>query len=222
MYPNAQDVLPFPPRPSLDQYKKRAKELVKAAHAGGPPAVRDWTATWIEDLVALHGAAAGAWDRRAIDRQIQQVEQFARARMFGTDADGMDEGRPTLAQAHFVIARAHGFASWPAFAAHLKALARAASPCRPSKQPGTRSSGDGPRSSGSCAASDLVRARPRAAQSHAPALRLRERRENYGRRALRTPPRSRGCCSRRRRRRSRGGCLRRRMPTLGLGDQHAS
>lgn len=27
MYPNPQDVLPLPPRPDLDQYRKRAKEL---------------------------------------------------------------------------------------------------------------------------------------------------------------------------------------------------
>lgn len=35
---------------------------------------------------------------------------------------------PTLAKAQFVIARAHGFASWPTFAAHLESLARASSP----------------------------------------------------------------------------------------------
>ena len=29
MYPNPQDVLPLPPRPSVEQYKKLAKDLVK-------------------------------------------------------------------------------------------------------------------------------------------------------------------------------------------------
>ena len=30
MYPNPQDALPLPPRPNLEQYKKLAKDLVKA------------------------------------------------------------------------------------------------------------------------------------------------------------------------------------------------
>ena len=34
MYPNPANVLPFPPHPSLEQYKKRAKELVKACKSG--------------------------------------------------------------------------------------------------------------------------------------------------------------------------------------------
>ena len=29
MYPNPQDALPLPPRPSVEQYRKRAKDLVK-------------------------------------------------------------------------------------------------------------------------------------------------------------------------------------------------
>ena len=33
MYPNPQDVLPLPPRPDLEQYKKQAKDLVEACRA---------------------------------------------------------------------------------------------------------------------------------------------------------------------------------------------
>ena len=46
MYPNPQDVLPLPPRPSLEQYKKQAKELVRACKASAPDAIREWAARW--------------------------------------------------------------------------------------------------------------------------------------------------------------------------------
>lgn len=44
MFPNPQDALPLPPRPNLEQYKKQAKDLIKAcrgekgARAGLKPA----------------------------------------------------------------------------------------------------------------------------------------------------------------------------------------
>jgi hypothetical protein len=101
MYPNPQDVLPLPPRPSLEQYKKRAKELVKACRSGDADAIGAWALRWID---AEHST---------------KVEQFARERLRGTCA---------LADAQFVIARAYGFASWPKFVTHLELLARAASP----------------------------------------------------------------------------------------------
>jgi ankyrin repeat protein len=121
MYPNPQDVLPLPPSPNLAQYRKRAKELLKAAQSGDPSALRIWTSRWVENLVALYGDGAAGPDRRGIDRYISEIETFARGRMEGAAG-------PTLAQAQFVIARAHGFASWPAFARHLESLALPASP----------------------------------------------------------------------------------------------
>jgi hypothetical protein len=48
MYPNPANVLPFPPRPNLEQYKKRAKELVKACTSGEHDTIRAWAADWIE------------------------------------------------------------------------------------------------------------------------------------------------------------------------------
>lgn len=125
MYPNAQDVLPLPPRPSLDQYKKRAKDLLKAAQVG-ESAIHEWTVKWIEDLVALQLDMVQSWNRRAIDHYVRQIESFAKARLLGDDDSG--PVRPALTSAQFVIARAHGFASWPKFAAHLESLARASSP----------------------------------------------------------------------------------------------
>jgi hypothetical protein len=124
MYPNPQDVLPLPARPSLEQYKKRAKDLVKACKAGDPNAIRVWAAAWIDALVAAQKEAHGSKHADAIAHQVEQVEQFARAKMTG------DRAQPTcvLADAQFVIARAHGFKSWPRFSEHLESLARAASP----------------------------------------------------------------------------------------------
>ena len=57
MYPNPQDVLPLPPRPDLDQYRKRAKELVAAARAG-EAALLSWATQWIAALARLQPAAS--------------------------------------------------------------------------------------------------------------------------------------------------------------------
>ena len=46
MYPNPQDAVPLPPHPDLEQYRKRAKELLKAAKAG-PDAIRAWAVAWV-------------------------------------------------------------------------------------------------------------------------------------------------------------------------------
>lgn len=111
MYPNPQDAVPLPPRPDIEQCRKRAKELVKACRAGGD-AVRAWATEWVTHLLALHPdlppfALADA------ERRIGQVTDFARERLGAECA---------LAQAQFVIARAHGFASWTKLLHHLEGL----------------------------------------------------------------------------------------------------
>lgn len=115
MYPNPQDVLPLPPRPSLEQYRKRAKDLLKAHQSGDSGALRAWATHWIETLAGLHG-----WheSRGSIARYAVQLEQFARATL---------SRGARLSSAQFVIARAHGFESWPRLASHLEALATASS-----------------------------------------------------------------------------------------------
>jgi ankyrin repeat protein len=100
MYPNPQDVLPLPARPNLEQYKKLAKDLVKACRSGVPEAIREWADRWPE--------------------QAGQIDAFARQTLASRDC--------ALTGAQFVIARAHGFESWPKFAAHLDGLVHAASP----------------------------------------------------------------------------------------------
>ncbi len=114
MFPNPQDALPLPPRPDLEQYRKRAKDLVKACKSDDKNALDDWAEKWLGSLAQLQEPSIGSW----IGRRIDDVAGFAQKQM----AD-----KCTLADAQFVIARSHGFQSWPRFAKHLEASARKSS-----------------------------------------------------------------------------------------------
>ena len=111
MFPNPQDALPLPSRPSLEQYRKLAKELVKACQSQ-PPTIGAWADRLMASL--LRDA-----ERRHIDRAATQVEEFAARTLTRNDRNCV------LADAQFVLARSHGFTSWPAFVAHLNALPHA-------------------------------------------------------------------------------------------------
>jgi len=90
------DAKELPPHPNLEQYKKQAKDLVKARKSGDPEALR-------------------------------RIKQY-HARL-GKLADGeLQNAMLALADAQYVIARAHGFESWPKFAKRLEALSRESSP----------------------------------------------------------------------------------------------
>src|SRR5438552_81179 len=102
MYPNPQEALPLPSRPNLEQYKKRAKDLVKACRSGEPDAIRAWATGWKE-----------------IEREAEQIAAFAQSRLTREGSEC------ALSDAQFVIARVFGFASWPTFAAHVESLERA-------------------------------------------------------------------------------------------------
>ena len=119
MFPNPHDALPLPPRPHLEHYKKRAKDLVKACHSSNPAAIRDWAARWIDSLVRLADLTITPQLPVRIDHWTDQLETFAR--------DKLSEAC-TLAAAQFIIARSHGFESWPQLAKHLAAITRANSP----------------------------------------------------------------------------------------------
>lgn len=80
----------LPARPNLEQYKKQAKELVKAWKAG---------------------------DAATLARFREHHPRLS----VSSDAD-LQRARFTLADAQFIIAREHGFDSWPKFAAHIESM----------------------------------------------------------------------------------------------------
>src|SRR3954470_9434362 len=84
----------LPAHPSLEQYKKQAKELLKSANSGNRDALQ----------------------------QILQLIKKDHPR-FGRLADLESQGaKLVLADAQLVIAREHGFESWPRFAKHIETL----------------------------------------------------------------------------------------------------
>src|SRR5258708_6734784 len=119
------DALPLPPRPHLDQYRKLARDLQRACRSTDSGAVRAWAERWVEKLRRLQGAAAASDVRwREIDREGDRIERRWQTFM-KRDAR---RARCLLVDAQFFVAREHGFASWPTFAAHIETLTRPDSP----------------------------------------------------------------------------------------------
>lgn len=118
------DVLPLPPRPNLERYKKLAKDFQRACRSDDPGAVRAWAAEWSETLARLHGRELTPETRREIAGNVERVE-----RVWRNVRDAKDEtARCSLTSAQFFLARCHGFASWPRFVEHLEALSGANTP----------------------------------------------------------------------------------------------
>lgn len=124
MFPEPHSALPLPPRPSTERYKKIAKDLVRACRSGEPKAIRAWAEGWVRSLVELSQLSIPAHLPVSIDAWIDGVDAFAR-RKLRNDTTGGRTCR--LADAQFVIARSHGFESWPKFAKHLDALVHGSS-----------------------------------------------------------------------------------------------
>src|SRR5215831_18068386 len=118
------DALPLPPRPNIEQYKKLARDFQHACKSAEPAAVRAWAARWAEALARLQGRAVTPEVQREIGSDVERVERQWR----DIQKSKEQASHCTLAGAQFFIARCHGFASWPKFAKHLDALARANSP----------------------------------------------------------------------------------------------
>lgn len=114
MFPNPQDALPLPAKPNLERYKKLAKELVKACKSNDNERIGVWAEKWVTSVVKLSGLVITKHLPVSVDHWINQVEEFAR-RELATSC------RITNAQS--VIARSHGFPSWPKFAKHIDGLA---------------------------------------------------------------------------------------------------
>jgi ankyrin repeat protein len=122
MFPNPQDALPLPQHPDLEQYKKLAKDLVQACRSSEPDAINSWASAWVQRVVKLAGIELTANMPVRVDRWTEQVADFACHKL--SDAHG---GRCSLSEAQFVIARSHGFESWPKFVHDLEQLAQSKS-----------------------------------------------------------------------------------------------
>jgi ankyrin repeat protein len=116
MFPNPQAALPLPLRPDLESYQKLAKELVKACKSEDKNAIGDWAKKWVTMLGKKSDVKFTRQLPVAVHRWIREVEEFARRTL-------SQSGACRLTDAHSVIARSHGFASWSKFSKHLKGLA---------------------------------------------------------------------------------------------------
>src|SRR5438270_10997454 len=121
MFPNPQDALPLPARPNFDQYKKRAKDLVNAANSPDPAALNQFVRTWLDSLLHLTSLTVTPQLPVSVDRWTDELSSFLRTEQ--------QSAQPfTLARAQFILARIHGFESWPKFARHVQDLSRLNSP----------------------------------------------------------------------------------------------
>jgi hypothetical protein len=113
------DALSLPPHPNLEQYRILAKELQRACKSGTEEAIRQWAERWAGRVAGLQGRPAAEFRTHAqrVERQWRKMRE----------SNGSMAGC-SLAGAQFFVAHCHGFASWPKFAKHLEALARAGSP----------------------------------------------------------------------------------------------
>ncbi len=120
------DVRPLPPRPSLEQYKKQAKNLLKACLSTEPGVMHEWVAHWVGTYAdgdakvqaRLRGVALTRQLRDAAERQeIARIQsRIAESKLVKPDT--------RLADAQLFIARLHGFDSWPRFARQVEGLQR--------------------------------------------------------------------------------------------------
>lgn len=106
------DILPLPPQPNFDQYKKRAKGLVAAAHSDDPGELRRWADAWIASLVALLDSPPSDFVRHSMERALTHIVDRADEKRRAGD-------RVAVSDAQFLIAEAHGFENWAAFARHV-------------------------------------------------------------------------------------------------------
>jgi ankyrin repeat protein len=150
MFPNPQDALPLPARPNLEQYKKLAKNLLKACKSqpSNPNSIDDWAERWIDRLVEASAIKVQRFMPVRVNHWAEGVADFVKRQMISpTTAAGADPAKArattatraaktakhsvrkafNLTDAQFVIARSHGFRSWPQLVHHIQSLARAGS-----------------------------------------------------------------------------------------------
>lgn len=121
MFPNPQAALPLPTHPNLEQYKKLAKELIKICESGKPDGLREWATDWVHKLVRLSELKITSSQPVDSERWIEGVTEFATRKLRA------GERKCALADAQFVIARSHGFLSWPRLAKYVEQVGSARS-----------------------------------------------------------------------------------------------
>src|SRR5438045_6255598 len=105
------DAIPFAPRPSLEQYKTLAKDLVKASRSGDIATVRSWSIDWIERLARLDSSnptpeytasgSARALDWKRIEHTADSiVRDIRQSRLVPSE---VGQAKPTLSEAQLVI-----------------------------------------------------------------------------------------------------------------------
>ena len=110
--------LPLPARPSLERYRKLAKDLLKVSNDSA--ALRAWVKDWVASVVRLSEIEITPQLPVSLSEWTDNITSLAQETLRGD--------RSSLTHAQFVLARAHGFPNWPEFAAHLRALEQAATP----------------------------------------------------------------------------------------------
>src|ERR1041385_822278 len=115
MFPNAQDVLPLPRRPSVERYKRLATDLVAACQSDDENAVVAWAEKWVTTLAKQSGLEFTRPLPSIISRWTDKVAKFVRR-------ESAHDGRCRLADAQLMIARSHGFTSWAKFSTLLNGL----------------------------------------------------------------------------------------------------
>ena len=113
MFPNPQDALPLPRRPSIERYKNLAKDLVKACKSKDEDAVVDWAERWVTMLAKQCGVEFRRPLPVILSRWTNQVAGFVQRTI---------SGKCRLTDAQFIIARSHGFTTWIRFLKHLHGL----------------------------------------------------------------------------------------------------
>lgn len=123
------DALPVPPRPNLEQYKRQAKELLKACKADDPNVLREWIAQWVQSHLKIDppdGSARRPYTAGEVASRVRLGIERVTKHLGATDP--ASRRSCTLTRAQFALAREFGFASWNQFARHVEHLARTHSP----------------------------------------------------------------------------------------------
>ena len=100
MHTRGTDAIPLATRPSLEQYRKQAKDLVTAAKLGDPGAVRAWATDWLQTLAGLLGVTITPFVQGSFDRAIEHIEGRVREKVSATHASGATFTLAEIGRAH--------------------------------------------------------------------------------------------------------------------------